>query len=145
MLRVVDGDTIDVRVGGMGRRIRLLQVDTPEVFGAAECYGAQASAALKRLLPIGTPVALVVDPALDRTDAYGRLLRYVFRGTTDLGLWMVARGYAAPYLYRGARGRYAAALEGAARTAIRARRGLWGACPRATYDPHRALDTGPAP
>jgi len=143
--KVVDGDTIDVRVGGANRRVRLLQVDTPEVFFGAECYGAQASAATKRLLPVGTAVSLYEDPALDRTDAYGRLLRYVFRGTTNVNVSLVASGYAAPYFYRGERGRYAAGLERVARAAIAARRGLWGACPQARYDPDRALDTGPAP
>ena len=143
--RVVDGDTIDVRIGGSNRRVRLLQIDTPEVYFGAECYGAQASAAVKRLLPVGTTVTLYDDPALDRTDAYGRLLRYVFRGTTNVNVSLVASGYAAPYFYRGERGRYAAGLERVARAAIAARRGLWGACPQATYDPDRALDTGPAP
>ena len=142
--RVVDGDTIDVRIAGANRRVRLLQVDTPEVYFGAECYGAKASAAVKRLLPVGTTVTLYDDPALDRTDAYGRILRYVFRGTTNVNVSLVANGYAAPYFYRGERGRYAASLERVARAAIAARRGLWGACPRATYDPDRALDTGPA-
>jgi endonuclease YncB( thermonuclease family) len=142
--RVVDGDTIDVRIGGANRRVRLLQVDTPEVYGGAECYGAQASAAMKRLLPVGTAVTLYDDPALDRTDAYGRLLRYAFRGTTNVNVSLVANGYAAPYFYRGERGRYAAGLERVARAAIAARKGLWGACPRATYAPDRALDSGPA-
>jgi endonuclease YncB( thermonuclease family) len=142
--RVVDGDTIDVRIGGAVRRIRLLQVDTPEVYGTAECFGRRASAALERLLPLGTAVTLIADPGLDGTDRYGRLLRYVLRGTTNLNLWMVANGFAAPYFYRGARGRFAAALMDAARGAIRARRGLWGACPAASFDPSRALDPGPA-
>jgi len=143
--RVVDGDTIDVRIDGTSRRVRFLQIDTPEVYGGAECYGAQASAAMKRLLPVGTAVTLYVDPALDRTDAYGRLLRYVFRGTSNLNVAMVTSGYAAPYFYRGERGRYASGLERAARAAIAAHRGLWGACPQAAYDPDRALDTGPPP
>ena len=141
--RVVDGDTIDVRIDGVNRRIRLLQIDTPEVYGGTECYGPQASAAMKRLLPVGTAVTLYADPALDRTDRYGRLLRYIFRGSTNINVWMVANGYAAPYFYRGDRGRYAASLERLARAAIVARRGLWGACPAATYDPGSALDTGP--
>ena len=142
--RVVDGDTIDVRVDGANRRVRLLQIDTPEVYGGAECYGTEASAATRRLLPVGASVTLYLDPALDRTDAYGRLLRYVFRGTTNVNVSLVANGYAAPYFYRGERGRYAVGLERVARAAIAARRGLWGACPQARYDPDRALDTGPA-
>ncbi len=57
---------------------------------------------------------------------------------------MVARGDAAPYFYRGTRGRYAAGLERVALTARTARLGLWRACPAAVYDPDRALETGPS-
>lgn len=142
--RVVDGDTIDVRVGGVNRRVRLVQIDTPEIHGESECYGAEASAAMKRLLPVGSTVRLYADPALDRTDGYGRLLRYVFRGTVNVNARMVLDGAAAPYFYDGDRGRYADALDRYARAARTARRGLWGACPGTVYDPYRALDTGPA-
>jgi endonuclease YncB( thermonuclease family) len=37
---VVDGDTIALR---NGQRVRLVQIDTPEVFFGAECYGRAAS------------------------------------------------------------------------------------------------------
>jgi endonuclease YncB( thermonuclease family) len=56
---------------------------------------------------------------------------------------LVRRGAAAPYFYRGARGRHADELERAARTALRERRGLWRACPRARLSPNRLLETGP--
>ncbi len=141
---IVDGDTIDVRVGGKVVRVRLLQIDAPEVHSGVECWGREASAAIARLLPPGTAVTLYADPALDRSDRYGRALRYVFRGSTNVNVLMVARGDAAPYFYRGERGRYAAGLERVALAARRARLGLWGACPGAVYDPARALDTGPA-
>jgi micrococcal nuclease len=142
--RIVDGDTIDVRVDGANRRVRLVQIDTPEVYWGAECYGTAASAALRRLLPVGSTVRLYADPALDRTDTYGRLLRYVFSGTVNVNARMVLDGAAAPYFYDGGRGRYADALDRYARAARAARRGLWGACPGTVYDPYRAVDTGPA-
>ena len=50
---VADGDTVDLTNGA---RIRLVQIDTPEVYGSPECYGKQASAITKRLLPPGTRV-----------------------------------------------------------------------------------------
>lgn len=140
--KIVDGDTIDVRVAGKVVRVRLLQIDTPEVHSGVECWGRQASAAIARLLPIGTSVTLYADPALDRTDGYGRALRYVFRGSTNVNVLMVARGDAAPYFYRGERGRYAAGLERVALAARKSRLGLWGACPGTAYDPTRAVDTG---
>jgi len=51
--RVVDGDTIALR---NGQRVRLVQIDTPEVYFGVECYGPQASAAAKQLLPPVTRV-----------------------------------------------------------------------------------------
>jgi micrococcal nuclease len=141
--KIVDGDTLDVRIGGTTVRVRLVQIDTPEVHSGAECWGRQASAALVRLLPAGTTVTMYTDPALDRTDRYGRALRYVFRGTTNVNIRLVAQGDAAPYFYDGERGRYAAGLERVAGAARRARLGLWGACPATVYDPYHALDTGP--
>src|SRR5262249_4011946 len=45
----------------------------PEVYFGTECYGPQASAITKRLLPAGTRVRLLVEPATDRVDQYGRL------------------------------------------------------------------------
>jgi micrococcal nuclease len=56
------------------------------VYFGAECYGRQASAVTKRLLPQGTPVRLSPEPATDRVDAYGRLLRYVVRARDNLNV-----------------------------------------------------------
>jgi hypothetical protein len=57
---VADGDTIILR---NGQRARLVQIDTPEVYFGTECYGKAASALTKWLLPPGTPVRLLVEPA----------------------------------------------------------------------------------
>jgi endonuclease YncB( thermonuclease family) len=107
---VVDGDTIALR---NGQRVRLVQIDTPEVFFGTECYGRAASAQTKRLLPFGSRVRLFAEPATDRVDQYGRLLRYVVRinGAVNVNLRLVAVGAAAPYFYNGRRGRYAVRLE----------------------------------
>jgi endonuclease YncB( thermonuclease family) len=137
--RVIDGDTIEMRSGA---RVRLVQIDTPEVF-EGECYGVQASRALERMLPEGSAVTLVADPATDRLDRYGRLLRYVVRRSdgVNLNLRLVATGTAAPYFYDGERGRYAARLDALARRAKAKKLGLWGACPRTRYDPFHAVET----
>jgi micrococcal nuclease len=140
--RIVDGDTIVVDDGS---RVRLVQIDTPEVHGDPECYGEEASDESKRLLPAGTEVRLVRDPATDSVDAYGRLLRYVVRTDgLDVNLRLVADGAAAPYFFDGVRGVHAAALLRAARRARAAKRGLWGACPGTRLAPGAGVDTGPA-
>ena len=136
--RVVDGDTIELQGG---REVRLLQVDAPE--GAqGECYADEATAVLRRLLPEGGRVRLEADPRLDRVDQYGRLLRYIFTGETNVNLLLVGRGAATVWFYEGVRGRYAEQLLRAAREGRAAKRGLWGACPGTPLDPSGPADTG---
>jgi micrococcal nuclease len=135
---VYDGDTLSLRDG---RRVRLLQIDTPEL-GSGECYSRAARTALLGLAPPGSRVVLEADPALDRTDRYGRLLRYVRRNGVNVNLELVRRGAAAPYFYRGARGRYAGSILRTAQNAKAAKRGLWKACPSTVLDPVRAVSTG---
>ena len=134
---VYDGDTLTL---ADGRRVRLLQLDTPEL-GSGECYSRAARTALLRLVPLGSRIGLEVDPSLDRVDRYGRLLRYVHRGPTNVNLELVREGAAAPYFYGDARGRYAAALMAAARSAKAAKLGLWKACASTTLDPTHAVAT----
>jgi endonuclease YncB( thermonuclease family) len=46
---VSDGDTVALR---NGQRVRLVQIDMPEVFVGRECYGRAASLRTKTLLPV---------------------------------------------------------------------------------------------
>ena len=138
--RIVDGDTLTT---SRGDRVRLVQIDTPEV-GSGECYSRAAARELARLAPVGSPVRLEADAALDSVDRYGRLLRYVWVGGRNVNLELVRRGAATVWFYDGDRGRYAGALVAAARAARVARRGLWGACPRAVWNPYGAATTGGA-
>jgi micrococcal nuclease len=137
--KVTDGDTV---VLANGQRVRLVQIDTPEVFFGTECYGRQASATTERLLPSGTRVRLTPEPATDRVDDFGRLLRYVVRlDGVNVNLRIVALGAGAPWFYEGRRGMYANRLEALAKSARAKRLGLWRACPRTRYDPYNAIDT----
>jgi micrococcal nuclease len=73
---VVDGDTIDVSAQVEGtNRIRLIGVDTPEVFGGEEPCGPEASDFTTEQLE-GQDVTLEFDE--DRVDPYGRALAYVW-------------------------------------------------------------------
>ena len=136
---VIDGDTV---VLANGEHVRLVQIDTPELRGG-ECYGAQARALLRRLIPPGTTVRVEADPRLDQVDRYGRLLRYVFRGPTNLNLELVRQGAATVWFYDHDRGRYAGVLLRATLAARAAHRGLWSACPRTPFDPYHAANTAP--
>jgi endonuclease YncB( thermonuclease family) len=138
---VADGDTVDLTNGA---KIRLVQIDTPEVYFSPECYGPQASKITKQLLPPGTLVRLTSEPATDSVDRYGRLLRYVVRVKDGLNVnvQLVRVGAAAPYYYDGRRGRFAGKLDRLAHRARVRHLGLWGACPGTPYDPDRGVATG---
>jgi len=76
--RVIDGDTLDVRLDGKLTRVRLLNIDTPETKDPSkpvECLGPEAAAMLTQLAPVGSSVTLSYDQ--ERTDRYGRLLATV--------------------------------------------------------------------
>ncbi len=104
--------------------MRLIGVDTPEVFGSAECFGAEASAFVERLLPPGTKVRYRLGT--EERDRYGRALAYVWlRDGRFLNRLLVARGYAQP-LTIPPNVDYADRLRADARAAREAGRGLWG-------------------
>lgn len=135
--RVVDGDTLSVRLAGRLERVRLLGIDTPESVKPhtpVQCYAKEASGRLRALLPKNATVRLVRD--VEERDRYGRLLAYVYRPPEGLfvNLDLVAGGYARVLTYP-PNVTHARELEEAAREARRARRGLWGTCPAATSLP----------
>lgn len=126
--RVVDGDTIEVRLGGKGEDVRLIGVDTPETVKPGtpvQCFGPRASHFTKRLLE-GHTVRLVFG--VERRDVYGRLLAYVHLGRRFVEAMLVRRGLARS-LTIPPNDRFAPLFRGLELRAARAGRGLWGACP----------------
>jgi len=135
---IIDGDTIKLATG---QSVRLLQIDTPEMRGS-ECYSLESSQALAKLLTIKGKRKITTDPNLEEVDRYGRLLRYLFIGKTNVNLKMVELGAAAPYFYRKELGKYSKELLSAAQKAQAKKIGLWATCPSAKLDPYSALSTG---
>lgn len=125
--RVVDGDTIEARVGGEVEDVRLIGVDTPETVKPGEpvqCFGPRASDFTHRRLE-GRRVRLVFG--VERRDVYGRLLAYAY---LDGGLFnsaLLRRGLARS-LTIPPNDRFAGLFERLELAAARAGRGLWGAC-----------------
>ena len=118
--KVTDGDT--VRLSGLGRT-RLIGVDTPEVYGGAECYGREASAFTKRHLRPGTRVRY--ELGIEERDRYGRALAYVWlRDGRFFNLMLVDQGYATQ-LTVPPNVEYADRFRAAVRRARTAERGLW--------------------
>lgn len=127
VVEVTDGDTIDVEIRGREETIRLIGIDTPEVFFGEECGGADASGSMERLLESGDRVRLIRDRSQDNRDAYDRLLRYVEHGTRDLGRTQIRRGHAAVYVFEDPFQRLGS-YERAERRAESRDAGVWGAC-----------------
>ena len=102
VVKVVDGDTIDVTVATSTVRVRLLGINAPESVDPrrkVECFGKEASVYLKDLLD-DQEVILTADLSQDDKDKYGRLLRYVsLKDGTDINKQLVAEGFAYEYTY----------------------------------------------
>lgn len=135
--KIYDGDTITLSTG---EKVRLLQIDTPEL-SPAECFGEEARSALVSLIGSSSPISLKTDPKLDKVDRYGRLLRYVFVGNTNINLKLVEIGAAAPYFYRGQKGQYSSQMLKAAENAKAKSLGLWKKCPGTVLAPTSAITT----
>ncbi len=130
VVRVIDGDTIVVRLAGTEETVRLIGIDTPETVkpdAPVECYGPEASAHLETILPPGTSVRLARDN--EARDHFGRLLVYLHRAGDDLfvNLDLAQRGLARP-LDISPNSARAAQISAAASQARAAGLGLWGAC-----------------
>jgi micrococcal nuclease len=87
-----DGDTF--YLSGIGK-VRLIGIDTPEVFGERECFGRQASRFVEETVPLGARVSYRLG--VEERDRYGRALAYVWlRDGRFLNRLLIARGYALP-------------------------------------------------
>ena len=129
--RVVDGDTIVVRINGKSETIRFIGIDTPETVkpGApVGCFGPEASNYTKSLLHKGDVVELMRD--VEARDQCERLLAYVYRASDELfvNMDLVVNGMAIAKKFP-PNTAFASQFEAAAAVAERNNTGLWGACP----------------
>jgi micrococcal nuclease len=126
VLRVVDGDTIEVSLDGVKEKIRLIGIDTPEtVHPDAERnvpYGKIASAFTKEKLD-GQTVGLELD--VQERDQYGRLLAYVWLGDVMFNKLLVDEGHASVSTYP-PNVKYVDVFTEAQKAARDAGRGQWG-------------------
>jgi micrococcal nuclease len=117
-----DGDTL--WLSGIGK-VRLIGVDTPEVFSGVECYGRRAAAFVQRVLPLGSEVRYRLGA--EERDRYGRALAYVWLDDGRfLNRLLLARGYAQT-LTIPPNVEYAGDFAAAARGARGRGLGLWAA------------------
>lgn len=128
--RVVDGDTVVLRIRGTREHARLIGVDTPETVkpnAPVQCFGPEASRHLEALLPPGTRVRAVRDT--ESRDRFGRLLVYLWRLPDErfVNLDLIAGGFART-LFIAPNVAYRDQFSRAATTASAQRKGLWGSC-----------------
>ena len=125
--RVVDGDTVEVRLDGETEDVRYIGVDTPETVKPdtpVQCFGPQASDFNHHLVE-HRRVRLVFGE--ERRDVYGRLLAYVYLDGRFVNAELVRRGYARP-LTVPPNVRYADRFARLASQARERGSGLWSAC-----------------
>lgn len=122
--RVVDGDTIDISPSVEGlSRVRLIGMDTPEVYFGTQPYGPEASAFAKQELE-GQEVGLELD--VRKVDPFGRLLAYVYLPDGEMfNETLLQEGYAQVATYP-PNVRYVDRFLEVQREARAASRGLWG-------------------
>lgn len=113
---VTDGDTVDIEYqNGTNDTVRLLGVDTPEVYGendptefegipdteaGKQCLGAageNASAYVKDELQSGEQISLELDEQSDGRGDYGRLLAYIHDDGQNLNYDLIQTGHARVY------------------------------------------------
>ena len=126
VIRVIDGDTIEVVVVGQTYKVRYIGIDTPETkhpTKPVEPYGPEAAAKNEELVG-GKIVGLEKD--VSETDRYGRLLRYVYVGDLMVNAELVRLGYAQVSTYP-PDVKYQDLFLQLQREAREAGRGLWGA------------------
>jgi micrococcal nuclease len=127
--RVIDGDTIEVALGGVADEVevRLIGADAPETVPPgkpAECLGPTASAFAIHALG-GERVRLEFD--VQRIDRFGRVLAYVWTDGKLFNQSLVEHGLATletdpPHV------RYVDRIAAAQRRARQHERGVWGSC-----------------
>lgn len=128
--RVVDGDTIEVRLdgGSATEKVRFLGINTPESVDPrrpVQCFGKEASAFSKHLLD-RQRIHLEPDLQADERDKYHRLLRnIVLEDGTDVNASLVSLGYAQAYLSFPLNEQRKQQLRELERVAKIAERGLW--------------------
>lgn len=141
VIRVIDGDTIEINYSGKKEKVRLIGIDTPETkhpTKGVQPYGLQASAFTKENLE-GEKVTLEFD--VQERDCYGRLLAYVYTqdGTMFNG-WLLEEGYAQIATFP-PNVKYEEFFKTLQKEARQNNRGLWGLEKGEIVDEHYTIQT----
>lgn len=75
VLRIIDGDTVELPFGQTTESVRLIGIDTPETYPETESYGPEASAFTEALLNVQE---VYVEIGVGERDRYRRVLAYLY-------------------------------------------------------------------
>lgn len=125
VVSIHDGDTLNLRdATGAVETVRIIGIDTPEIYPEYECYGNEATDALEELAPVGSTLRVSTDE--DPLDDYDRLLLYLWNDDdVFVNLALVREGAAEAIRVR-PNDRYIDELKDAERAALEAGLGMWG-------------------
>lgn len=119
--KVIDGDTVQLETGEI---VRYIGIDAPELYvknGGSEFYAKEAARYNKKLVFL-KKVRLEFD--VEKKDAHGRLLAYVFVKNTFVNAELVRLGYARA-LIKPPNVKYKDMLLAYQQKAMEEERGLW--------------------
>jgi micrococcal nuclease len=102
--RVIDGDTVvaDIDLGfhtwRRDEHLRLWGINAPEIHGKEKAAGEKSKDALSARV-LGKQ--LIICTLKDKQEKYGRYLAKVYVGDELINDWLIAQGFAAPYMREG--------------------------------------------
>jgi len=134
VVKVTDGDTINVQTQNELLKVRILLIDTPEKYGGSKMekdsrdtktsqkemreLGTLSSSYAKNFFPVGSDVEVLAH----KKDRYGRTLGVVVKNGVNYSYQIVKDGYSCIYKKEG----YPMQLENLLDRAKQNRLGLWG-------------------
>lgn len=144
VVKVIDGDTITIKLGDKNETIRLIGLDTPETSDprtGVQCFGKEATAKLKSV--IGKRVSIEKDAKEGERDKYDRLLAYIYSEEgIFLNKYLIEQGFAYEYTYDDPY-KYQKEFKAAQADAKAKKRGLWA--PDACPEPKKTAPKAKAP
>lgn len=124
--KVIDGDTIEIRMKGKIVTVRMLGIDTPETVDPRkpiQCFGKEASDKTKELL---NEHYVKIDGSF--FDKYNRLLAYVYENSSGIMInkYLIENGFAKEYTYGNSKYSMQNEFKALQKQAKKTKIGLWG-------------------
>ena len=134
--KIIDRDTLMVKINDKEEAVRLIGVDTPETVDprkTVQCFGKEASLKAKELME-NKMIKLEADSTQNDRDKYNRLLRYVYlKDGTLINKKLIEEGFGFEYTYQ-IPYKFQTEFKAAQKMAEEDKMGMWadGACPTPT-------------